>query len=116
MNKTCTLEQAKRLKELGVEQKSTQWYADVNYDHPPSVINKEDFAAFDTDELFAMLPIGTLVQKIHEGYHIAVKYWSVKGDSLAIQLATLLIDCIGGKMIHFSIPEINERIKQYNNA
>ena len=112
------MEQAKRLKELGVEQKSTQWYADVNYDHPPRANNREDFAAFDTDELLAMLPDdfylvkggrSSYYAKHSDNYYMDTAIF----DSPSHALAALIIDGFE-KWDGFSLPEINELIKQYH--
>lgn len=122
--KTCTLEQAKRLKELGVEQKANStWTSENDYRYPFGygyLYGPKDYAAFDTDELLAMMPKKhqVLISREHDK-----KFWRVKIDKVSIRskspsigIAEILIYMAWNSVSGFTVPEINERIKQYNNA
>lgn len=122
--KTCTLEQAKRLKELGVEQKANStWTSENDYRYPFGygyLYGPKDYAAFDTDELLAMMPYAWLISKTrgnkYKLYTPIGEFSGYMGGNPAEALADGIIDMCRHENKGFSIPEINERIKQYNNA
>lgn len=126
MNKTCTFEQAKRLKELGVEQKANStWTSENNYRYPFGygyLYGPNDYAAFDTDELLAMMPEGyaLVTQSLENGVPIYDVQNRQNVNSTcrnlrpAVTLAEFIIAANEYGEEGFSVAEINERIKQYN--
>lgn len=128
MDKTCTLEQAKRLKELGVEQKANStWTSENDYRYPFGygyLYGPNDYAAFDTDELLAMMPHSTAVSimpitdilsqsRLFCAWLHNIRLPYISGKTTSSVLAKLIISANENKAPGFSIPDINERIKQY---
>ena len=123
MIKTCTLEQAKRLKELGVEQRAEWcWYL-----HPALgcqlikqyPVPQDAYAAFDTDELLDMLPDAWLISPNRGKYRLynpIGEFSGYSGATPASALADGIIDMCQCSNKGFSVSEINERIRKYNNA
>lgn len=128
-DQVCTLEQAKRLKKLGVKQDSIlSWYSSRDRDDTPG-LNKsrqydcptcghpnasyfEEVAAYTTAELGVMLPDYFSVHRGHSGGYYCSKLMSTDpeatGPTMAQAMASRLIT--GLETGEFTAEEVNKRL------
>ena len=129
MNKTCTLEQAKRLKELGVEQGHSYFIhldSDGAHTHHigPRWAYSEDprrkYAAFDTDELLNMLPAAYNLQRMGAYYavvcdsvpHLKLHTWKKHPASAIADFIITRFKVYIPRTPCISVTAINERIRK----
>ena len=84
-NQVCSLELAKKLKELKVKQKSLYWYVMAEdgeriESEPHYARLEEDISAFTVAELGEMLPITVKTTKYNLGYKWQSHYELIKND------------------------------------
>lgn len=114
-NQVCSLELAKRLKELGVKQESIFWYtcfrngtADISFQYDSKYIPPSHYAAFTVAELGEILPDHIIYKNpfgIPQEYYLKQ---SKKDNEYKIYIEFLDED---GVAIFFSENEANARAK-----